>query len=111
MRRVKFDAIRVGELTVNFMEAPAVVSAKAAFVSQRSGTTHGWTTCRQFSPDTIEKLRELRLLMERDIGRIHFTDDDEALSETTTTDGGGKGQPSQGLGEYFGPGEDPVPQG
>jgi hypothetical protein len=68
----KFDAIAVGEFTVNFLGPTTKVTAKAAFVATESGFTHGWTTNESWSPETIQKLRELRQAMETDLARIHF---------------------------------------
>jgi len=112
MRDANFNALALGELSVNFLEAPAKVTAKAAFINTQTGQTHGWTTCHQWSPDTIEKLRELRMLMERDLGALHFADDAGGVaSSTTTTRGGALGKSFQGLGEKLGSVEEEVPQG
>jgi hypothetical protein len=47
MRTARFNKIVVGELTVSFIDNPATITAKAAFVSGTTGFTHGYTTCRQ----------------------------------------------------------------
>lgn len=109
MRTVKFDAIRVAEITVNVLETPAVISAKAAFVSTKTGATHGWTTCKSWSDETIAKLRELKDSMERDLANTHF--EDGASSSSPTTSSGGLRESFQGLGEHLGTSEEPVPQG
>ncbi len=109
MRTVKFNAVRVAEITITVIETPSVISAKAAFVNTETGNTHGWTTCKSWSADTLEKLRELREFMERDIAAIHFTDG--AIGPGATTSGGGIRETFKGLGEHLGTSDDPVPQG
>lgn len=108
MRTVKFDGIRVAEITVSLLEAPAVISAKAAFVNTKTGTTHGWTTCKSWSKETVEKLKELRDAMERDLAATHF--EDGAITSSPTTASGGVRDAFQGLGEHLGAAEEPVPQ-
>lgn len=69
----KFDGIAIGEFTVNFLDHTTKLHAKAAFVASESGLTHGWTTNEQWTPTTMEKLRELRTAMENDLAAIHFS--------------------------------------
>lgn len=109
MPSVKFDAVRIAEITVNLLEAPASISAKAAFVNTKTGATHGWTTGRRWTEATMEKLRELRESMERDLTAQHF--DDGATTGVTTTSGGSPADALQGLGEHLGTGAESVPQG
>ena len=108
MRTVKFDTIRVAEITVSFLESPAVVTAKAAFVNTKSGATHGWTTGKRWSDETMAKLVELRELMERDLSVTHFED---GATSSPTTSGGSVREAFQGLGEHLGTSEEGVPQG
>lgn len=107
MRSVKFDGIRVAELSVSFMEASALLTAKAAFVNTRTGDTHGWTTGRRWSAATLEKLSELRASMERDLEGMHF--EDGALTPVA----GNEGLPAafKGLGERYTGAGDEVQQG
>lgn len=109
MRTVKFDGIRVAEITVNFLEVSASVSAKAAFVNTKTGATHGWTTGKRWSDETMAKLVELREMMERDLAAIHFEDGSSSSSPTTSS--GGLRDGFQGLGEHLGGTEEGVPQG
>ena len=109
MRTAKFDGMAIGELSVNFIESPAKVVAKGAFIDRQTGQTHGWSTNHQWSPDTIEKLRELRMLMERDMEAIHFADGSVGPI-SPTTGGGGLGDSFKGLGERLGATDDGVPQ-
>jgi len=95
MRTVKFDAIRIGELSVNFMTPPVSLSAKAAFVCTKTGATHGWTHGGNWSKETIEKLHALRESMENDLASTHFED----AFGVTTYDGM---PPVSGLGEHLG---------
>jgi hypothetical protein len=109
MRPAKFDAIRVAEISVNFLETPAAVTAKAAFVNTKSGATHGWTTGKRWSDETMAKLVELRELMERDLSAVHF--EDGAFPGSPTTSSGSLREGFQGLGEHLGTLEEEVPQG
>lgn len=110
MRTVRFNGIALGELSVQFLESPAVIKAKAAFINTQTGATHGWTTNHQWSPRTIEKLKELRILMEEDIAAFHFVDGSVATVGTSTTGSGGLKDGFQGLGEKFGATDGDVPQ-
>lgn len=78
--RAKFDAIALGEGSFSFLGSTIHLEGKAAFVSARSGDTHGWTKNTNWSPAVIEKLSELRALMEVDLGQLHLEDGGEALS-------------------------------
>lgn len=111
MRPAKFNAVSVGEISVNFIEQPSKVLVKGAFINTENGQTHGWTTCSQWSPDTVEKLRELRMLMERDMAELHFADFSSAVVGHSSTTGGGLiNALPQGLGEALGSVGDGVPQ-
>ena len=105
-RPAKFDQLKVAEISVNFLEASPSITAKAAFISTQTGQTHGWTTGRQWSPETLEKLAELRASMERDLAVTHF--EDGAIS--TSTPVGSIRESFAGLGEHLGSAGD-IPQG
>lgn len=109
MPSVKFDSIRVAEVSVSFLEATPAVTAKAAFVNTKSGATHGWTTGKRWSDETMAKLAELRAAMEKDLADQHF--DDGSSVSSPTTSGGGLRETFQGLGEHLGTSGEPVPQG
>lgn len=112
MRTVTFNGIALGELTIDFLSTPAKVVAKAAFINTQTGATHGWTTCHQWAPDTMERLRELRFLMERDLAAIHFADASSGVqAASSTTRGGGLQAELKGLGERLGATVEDVPQG
>lgn len=101
----KFDGLALGEGTFSFLGATVHLEAKAAFVSTKTGDTHGWTKSTQWSPAVIAKLQELRALMEADLGRIHLQDGGEVL--TTGARGVAPAVESGGLGEHL---RDPTPQ-
>ena len=111
MRTVTFNGIALGELNVDFLSTPSKVVAKAAFINTQTGATHGWTTCHQWAPDTMERLRELRALMERDLAAIHFADASGVQPLTSTTRSGGLQSEMKGLGERLGAPVEEVPQG
>jgi hypothetical protein len=102
----KFDSIAVGEIAVSFLGPTVTVEAKAAFVNSKSGETHGWTKNTQWTPAVIEKLRELRALMEVDLGQIHLEGGGEILVTTAANTSSSVGaEASGGLGERFGGGQ------
>jgi len=94
-RLVKFDAVRVGELSVNFMSPSPALTAKAAFVSNQNGATYGWTTGGNWSQETLARLALLRESMEEDLEKAYF-DDGTGVSPTSSN------LVPMGLGEYFG---------
>lgn len=110
MRTAKFNHVAVGELSANFLEMPAKVSAKAAFVDTKTGQTHGSTVCTHWSEATTQKLRELREAMERDLARLHFADAGEGGAVETTTGSGAIRETFKGLGEHLGAADSGVPQ-
>ncbi len=95
---LKFDGITVGELTANFLQGAGAISLKAkiAFVNSKTGSTHGWTTHDQWSPEVIAKLRELAELMEEDVAKVQFSDGTHAPRRGPA----GAGL-SDGLGEFL----------
>lgn len=107
MRSAKFNVIRVAEVNINLVETSGAITAKAAFVNTETGATHGWTTGRSWSRETLEKVAELRALMERDLEAQHFHD---GGSSTPTTSSGGLADVPKGLGEHLGAGTETVPQ-
>lgn len=111
MRDANFNKVAVGELSIDLMSTPAKITAKAAFINTLSGQTHGWTTCSQWSAATVEKLKELRALMEQDLAALHFADAVEGGANTGTTTAGSIKDNVKGLGEMLGSVAEEVPQG
>ena len=93
--------VQVGEISVQCLKEPHVMSAKYALVSARDlrdgrllksipegaivdMSTHGACSAYQanWSPETIQKLRELINSMEKDLLRIHFKEDKDAVQRT-----------------------------
>jgi hypothetical protein len=103
----KFDGITIGEFTAEFMGPTLHLTAKAAFVNSRSGDTHGWTTNKTWSPSVIDKLRELKLLMEIDLAAIHLDYVELVSAPITSTPSHSSREPG-GIGEHVGDGA--VPQ-
>jgi hypothetical protein len=100
----KFDGIAVGEFTAEFIGPTLNFTAKAAFVNSKNGDTHGWTTNKTWSPPVIEKLKELKTLMELDLAAIHLSGVDLVAAVPTSHSARDPG----GLGEHVGEGA--VPQ-
>jgi hypothetical protein len=69
---MKADIVMVGEFKVSFLGTSVSFSAKAAFASSTTKETHGWTENTNWTPATIQKLRELKEAMETDLANIHL---------------------------------------
>ncbi len=95
----KIDSIAVGEISASFLGATVHLEAKAAFANSKTGDTHGWTKNAQWTPPVLEKLKELRALMEMDLGRIHF--ESTELIETGAPAARGVRFEGGGLGEHL----------
>jgi len=102
---MKCDGIALGEASFSFMNSGSIIlEAKAAFVNTRTGDTYGWTKNTVWSPPTIEKLKELRTLMEIDLGHLHLEEGGEPLTGVSApAEGRGLGSmPKGGIGEEVG---------
>lgn len=104
----KFDSIAVGEITASFLGPTVSLEAKAAFANSKTGDTHGWTKNTQWSPPVMEKLRELRALMEIDLGNLHLEGGGEVLVAPANAAPQGNFGSGGGLGEHLG--NESVPQ-
>lgn len=97
----KFDSITMGDLTADFKKATISLSGVAAFVDSESGQTHGWTKGEGpvWSKDTMLKLQDLKESMERDLAKVH-------MSEDTIRADGDRTKPGlefpSGIGEHVG---------
>ena len=94
----KFDGIAVMEMKVSLIGPAISLEAKAAFVNSISGATHGYTTCTQWSHETIEMLHALRDRMEEDLVRIHLAED---LSSPSSTGASPLSKVMGGIGEQL----------
>ena len=98
--QAKFDGITMGEFSANFLSPTVELKCKAAFINQGTGATHGWTNGASWSPETIQKLNELKESMEKDLGKVHFVGGGESFFSGNSTSSGGTMGPS-GLGEHI----------
>jgi hypothetical protein len=96
----KFDGVAIAEGSFNFLGTGPALVGKAAFVSTKTGDTYGWTKNEVWSRATIEKLQELRALMEIDLGLRHLEGGGESLAGPATLAG-----PSGGLRDLGGLGD------
>ena len=98
----RFDGIALCDGTFNLLSTAATLTAKAAFVDNTTGKTHGWTEVRAgWSKETLRKLKELQESMENDLAGVHFTG-----SSSSFNDSDGEGAPP-GLGEHLRTGDAP----
>lgn len=72
-RVAKFDKVVLGELSSNFFGAGSI-KAKAMFVAAETGRTYGSLVVERWSPAVLQKLAELRALMESELERTVFED-------------------------------------
>lgn len=105
----KFDSLTVAKLSVSFLGPTLDFVGEAAFADSQTGQTHGWTRNTQWSPETINKLKELRAQMEVDLGQLHLSGGGEVLVGPAATVSPGRGlAPESGLSEHLG--KDGIPQ-
>jgi len=92
----RFDGLAICEGTFNLLSTAATLTAKAAFVDNTTGKTHGWTEVRAgWSKETLRRLKELQESMEADLAAVHFTDGSSSFNGS-----GSEGVPP-GLGEHL----------
>ena len=100
----KFDGVAVLEGEFNFLSPTISLKGKAAFISTKTGDTHGWTTNTGWSKETIAKLQELRALMELDLGRLHLETGDPLATSSSGVDVVPQAGDDGGLGSHLGSG-------
>ena len=94
----KFDGLAAAEITINLLANPFQMSVKAAYVDNKTGSTCGWVEGRHWSAETVTKLNELRVALEKDLATMLFVGGTEQLatpSAPTTP------ALSSGLGEHL----------
>lgn len=92
-----FNAIailRVEAITFNQNDVNLV--AHGAFVNTENGSTYGQTTCRRWSKPTLDKLAELRALMEEDLANLVFVRSATVGAPVPQADPGGIGEQLRG---------------
>jgi hypothetical protein len=68
-----FNAVAILKIEpILFNTNDVVLVAQGAFVNTDNGSTYGSTTCRRWSKPTLDKLAELRALMEEDLASLVF---------------------------------------
>jgi hypothetical protein len=102
---VKMDSISLGEGTFSFLSSDTKLTGKAAFANTKTGRTHGWTQMTTgWSKETLQKLQELRDLMEHDFATLHFSDTVETAQGLSIPISPDAAEPV-GLGEHLGKSE------
>ncbi len=101
----------VASIDMNFLETTARIEAQAALVNPKTGGTIGWMKERNWSPTTMEKVRELRDAMEADLAKNLFeetTGDAFPVTQDAPRDvaTGAGSPPVGGIGEHLGEGGD-----
>jgi hypothetical protein len=93
---ILFDGIAITTIEADLLKKS--LTARAAFVNTRKGTTHGWTegTGTIWSEETKQLMSGLVTSMERDLGNLHFT----SVHSPSATPSGTPAGPA-GLGEHL----------
>ncbi len=89
MRSAKFDKVALGEASISFLGPTLSFTAKFKLVSSKTGESFGSSTIQHWSPAVIEKLKELRAMMEYEVEEEIF----EGSSTSTVS--------TSGIGEQF----------
>jgi len=88
-----FNAVAILKIdAIHFHHNSIALVAHGAFVSTETGSTYGSTTCRQWSKLTLDKLAELRALMEEDLAALVFNRQPMAAAVSQQTEPGGIGE-------------------
>jgi hypothetical protein len=103
--RLKADQISIAKLTVDKLRDPPKMEVLAGLTDSVTGKTHGWLdqTSVVWSDETKRALVVLMACLEEDLARTHLHGD--AYLGPPTEDSPGLRVPSEGLGEYLGPGD------
>ena len=100
----KFTGVALANMSADFMKPVVELEGQVAFVDPTSGGTYAWTKFKQWSPQTLQKLRELRDSMEQDSAN-YFLSDSQSVEEVAVVQpkpqGKGLGSPPRGLGDYL----------
>lgn len=68
-----FNAVSVLKIeAIDFAAQSSPIVAHAAFVNTETGRTYGRTQCQHWSKATLDKLAELRALMDADVAAMVF---------------------------------------
>lgn len=69
----QINGVEVGEINVDFFQPTTSVSAKYAFVNVGTGQRLGSSYRTVWSPAVLQKLEELRVLMEQEVCKNLFS--------------------------------------
>jgi hypothetical protein len=103
----KFNGLAVVKFSIDYLRNPVHIEVEAAFVSQETGDTHGWTRgAPAWSDETRKLINLLRSQLELDLAARHFVGATTSNGSTSAP----VGDKPTGLGELFGnPEDDGVP--
>jgi hypothetical protein len=100
----KFNGIVVATISIDFTNPTTKMEAKAAFVDNGTGHTHGWTSGSSWSTETMNRLSELRASMEADLATMHFQGAGSVSMDAAARQGGAVSR--GGLAEHLGTSEE-----
>lgn len=92
-----FNAVAILKIdAIHFHHSSVALVAHGAFVNTETGSTYGSTTCRQWSKPTLDKLAELRALMEEDLAALVFHRQPATAASPQQAEPGGIGESLRG---------------
>lgn len=93
---LKADSLTVTKLTIEFGHTAAKIDALASLTHEASGALMAWTqaSTAAFSAETLERLQEVRLLMEQDIARFVLESNESSMTSSPVQ--------FKGIGEHVG---------
>jgi hypothetical protein len=95
------DEMLVASISISFLQNPIKFDAQFAFTNSRNGRTPAFANAQSglWSPNTMEKLKELCACMETDMARAVLVGGGDGA---TTSSGARAGTAPEGLGEHLG---------
>jgi len=96
---LKTTGVAVGTISINLKGVTAKIEAEFYLVNPETGSTIAGGSLAHWSPETVEAIRALRSLMERDIGRLIF--DQVHSTDSTVGSSATSSQEPTGIGEFL----------
>lgn len=94
-----FNAVALLEIdALNFTSTDSALVGHGAYINTKTGATYGSFSCHRWSKETIEQLKVLKTLMEKDLAALVFVSETASPLDTET----GISLPVEpgGIGEY-----------
>ena len=96
---LKATGVAIGAITINLKGVTAKIEAEFFLLNPETGSTVAGGSMTSWSPETMEAVRTLRSLMERDAGRLLF--ETEASTSKTVDAASSVAREPTGIGELL----------